>query len=102
MSQLGGNSREQLARYVERVEAIETEIKERKADLKDLYAEAKGEGFDVAIMKAIVKFRAKGIRGALKERDERHDLLDTYLAALGWLPDGADTPANDDAEAHAP
>ncbi len=99
MSTLGGNSREQLKTYIERAERLEGEIKGLKGDLKDLYAEAKGEGFDVKILKSIVKFRDKGLRGALKDRDEAHDLLDTYLAALGWLPDGADVPANDDAEA---
>ena len=55
---------------------------ETSSSIKEVFAEAKGEGYDVKILKAIVKFRAKGIRGALKERDEAHDMLDTYLALI--------------------
>lgn len=90
MEVIGLNSRESLRTYIERVEKLEEEIKAAKSDIKEIYAEAKGEGFDVKIMKAIVKLRAKGLRGGLMEIETAQSLLDTYLAALGWLPGGDD------------
>jgi len=95
MTTLGANSREMLRNYLERIERVETDIAERKADLKEIYKEAKDEGFDVSIMRAVAKIRAKGLKGELRKRDEAQSLLDTYLAALGWLP-GGDTDVNVD------
>ncbi len=72
----------QLRAFVERVENIETEIAERNTDKRDVYAEAKGSGFDVPTIKKIVRLRKMDA----SERMEADALLDTYLAALGMLP----------------
>jgi uncharacterized protein (UPF0335 family) len=72
----------QLRAFVERVENIETEIAERNADKRDIYAEAKASGFDVPTIKKVVRLRKLDA----SERMEADALLDTYLAALGMVP----------------
>jgi uncharacterized protein (UPF0335 family) len=57
--------------YVERIENLETELKE-------VFSEAKGEGFDVKILKEIIKLRKQD----QEERDERESLLDLYMRAM--------------------
>ena len=69
---------EQLRAFVERIERVEEEIKALTDDKKDIYAEAKGEGFDVKILREVVRLRKQD----QKERDERDSLLDVYLHAL--------------------
>src|SRR4051812_20902954 len=54
---LGGNSKEQIKSIVERIENIETEIKERQSDRADIYSEAKGNGYDVKALRTIVRMR---------------------------------------------
>src|SRR5262245_14325859 len=76
---LGGNSKEQLKSIIERVQALEEQKSQIGDDIKDVYSEAKGNGFDVKALKAIVK-RLK------KDADEvsRHEeTVEAYLAALG-------------------
>jgi uncharacterized protein (UPF0335 family) len=63
---------------VERIERLEEEIKGLTDDKKDIYAEAKGDGFDVKILRDLVRLRKQDAR----ERDERESLLDVYLHAL--------------------
>jgi uncharacterized protein (UPF0335 family) len=76
----GGNvSAEQLRLFIERVERLEEEKKGIADDIKDVFAEAKGQGYDVKTMRSIIKLRAM-------ERDARMEqeaLLETYKAALG-------------------
>ena len=76
----GGNvSAEQLRLFIERVERLEEEKKGIADDIKDVFAEAKGTGYDVKTMRSIIKLRAM-------ERDARMEqeaLLETYKAALG-------------------
>ncbi len=76
----GGNvSAEQLRLFIERVERLEEEKKGIADDIKDVFAEAKGNGYDVKTMRSIIKLRAM-------ERDARMEqeaLLETYKAALG-------------------
>jgi uncharacterized protein (UPF0335 family) len=63
---------------VERIERLEEEIKGLSEDKKDIYGEAKGEGFDVKILKEVVRLRKED----KKDRDERDSLLDLYLHAI--------------------
>lgn len=67
-----------LRSYLERIEHLESEKKALAEDIKEVFAEAKGTGFDVKAMKAILKKRAmdKG------ERDEQEALIDLYTEAL--------------------
>ena len=68
----------ELRAFVERIERIEEEIRGLSEDKKDIYAEAKGQGFDVKILKEVIRLRKQD----QKERDERDSLLDLYLHAL--------------------
>jgi uncharacterized protein (UPF0335 family) len=72
-------AKDQLKSIVERVEKLEEEKKAIADDIRDVYAEAKANGFDVKALRAIVKLR-KQDREAVKEHKA---ILDTYLDALG-------------------
>src|SRR3984893_10186905 len=63
---------------VERVENLDTEIQELNEQRKEVSAEAKGDGFDVKILKEIVKLRKQDE----EERDERESMLDLYMRAM--------------------
>ena len=79
-------AREQLRAFVERIERLEEEKKTIADDIKDVKAEAKGKGYDVGTINAIIKLRK--IDAA--ERAERDAILDTYLVALGMLDESAE------------
>ena len=64
--------------FVERIENLDTEMLELSEQKKEVFAEAKGEGFDVKILKEIVKLRKQDE----EERDERESLLDLYMRAM--------------------
>jgi uncharacterized protein (UPF0335 family) len=75
----GHNSNAQLKAIVERIEAVETEMKDRMEDRKEIYLEAKSNGYDVPALKAIVARRRKD-----QEKLANHEMLvDTYESALG-------------------
>lgn len=74
--------REQLRAIVERIERLEEEKKSISDDIRDLYAEAKGNGFDVKALRQIVRMRKQDAH----ERAEQEAVLDLYRAALGMLP----------------
>lgn len=78
-------ARDQLRAFVERIERLEEEKKTLSDDIKDVYGEAKGNGFDTAILKKVVALRRKDEQ----ERMEEEAILDAYLIALGMLPDEA-------------
>ena len=65
--------------FVERIENLDTELLELNEQKKEVFAEAKGEGFDVKILKEIIKLRKQD----QEERDEREGLLDLYMRAMG-------------------
>ena len=67
---------------VERVENIDGELQELNEQKKEVFAEAKGEGFDVKILKEIIKLRKQDE----EERDERESLLDLYMRAMETAP----------------
>ena len=79
MSGPGGVAGAQLRALVERIEHVEEEIKAPTEDKKDIYAEAKGQGFDVKVIREVVGIRKKDP----KERDKAESLLDVYLHAIG-------------------
>ena len=70
---------ERLRSLVERVEHLEEEKKALSSDIKDIFAEAKSAGFDVKIMREIIRLR----RMNAADRDEREYLLDLYKKAIG-------------------
>lgn len=73
---------DQLKSFVERIERLEEEKKALTDDIKDVYGEAKANGFDTAILRRVVSLRKQDA----DERQEQETILDLYLAALGMLP----------------
>ncbi|MBV9219994.1 MAG: DUF2312 domain-containing protein [Methylobacteriaceae bacterium] len=69
----------QLKAFIERIERLEEEKKTIADDIKDVYAEAKGNGFDIKIMRKIVSIR----RQDKAKREEEEEILDLYMNALG-------------------
>lgn len=70
---------DQLRLFIERIERLEEEKKGIADDIRDVYSEAKGQGYDSKIMRQIVRLR----RMEKNDRDEMDALLETYRAALG-------------------
>lgn len=81
MADVHGVARDQLRAFIERIERLEEEKKTISDDIKDVYAEAKGTGFDTGILKQVIRLRKKDDN----ERMEEEAILDTYLAALGMI-----------------
>lgn len=79
---------DQLRLFIERIERLSEEAKGISDDIRDVYQEAKSNGYDVKTMREIVRLR----KMEKHERDEREALLDTYKAALGML---ANSPLGD-------
>ncbi len=75
-------ARDQLKAFIERVERLEEEKKAIADDIRDVYSEAKGNGFDVKALRTIVRLRKQDI----DERREQEAILETYMHALGMLP----------------
>ena len=74
-------AKDQLKAIVERVERLEEEKKTISDDIRDVYAEAKGNGFDVKALRTIVRLRKQDAN----ERAEQETILETYMQALGML-----------------
>ncbi|MEM1278050.1 MAG: DUF2312 domain-containing protein, partial [Pseudomonadota bacterium] len=72
----------QLRAIIERIERLEEEKKEVADQIKEVYAEAKGNGFDTKTLRKIVGLRKKDA----EEREEEEAMLDLYMSALGMLP----------------
>jgi uncharacterized protein (UPF0335 family) len=68
--------------FIERIENLDAELQELNEQKKEVFSEAKGEGFDVKILKEIVKLRKQD----QDERDERESLLDLYMRAMEKAP----------------
>ena len=77
-TEVGGIDSTRLNSLFERIERLEEEKKGIASDIRDIYAEAKGVGFDVNIMRAIIKLRKMN----QADRDEQEFLLETYRKAL--------------------
>lgn len=82
MSDAHGIARDQLRSFIERVERLEAEKKTIADDIKDVYGEAKSMGYDTKIMKKVVALRKIDDQ----KRTEEDLVLDTYLSALGMIP----------------
>jgi uncharacterized protein (UPF0335 family) len=83
MADVGGVAGEQLKSFIERIERLEEEKRALSGDIKEVYAEAKGTGFEPKIMRQLVKIRKMD----KEELDEEESLLDLYKRALGMAPD---------------
>jgi uncharacterized protein (UPF0335 family) len=84
----GSISADQLRSIIQRIEKLEEEKAGIAADIRDAFAEAKGNGFDVKALRTIIKMR----KMEPHEREEQETMLDTYLRALGMQsgPDDED------------
>jgi len=78
-SDVGGIAAERLRSFIERIERLEEEKKGIQDEIKEIYAEAKGTGFDTKIMRQIIRLR----KMEKNDRQEQDALLDLYMAALG-------------------
>lgn len=74
-------SDEQLRLFVERIERLEEEKKGMADDVRDVYSEAKGQGYDTKIMRQIVRLR----KMSQQDRQEMETILDLYKSALGLV-----------------
>jgi uncharacterized protein (UPF0335 family) len=74
-------AKDQLKAIIERIERLEEEKKTISDDIRDVYAEAKGNGYDVKALRTIVRLRKQDAN----ERAEQETILETYMQALGML-----------------
>jgi uncharacterized protein (UPF0335 family) len=79
MSDVYGIAADQLRAFIERIERLEEEKKVIGDDIKEVYAEAKGTGFDAKILRKVISLRKKQPH----EREEEEAILDLYMQALG-------------------
>jgi uncharacterized protein (UPF0335 family) len=76
---LGGNAQGKLRGLIERIERLNEDRVAVAEDIKEVYAEAKGDGFDVKIIRKVIRLRAQD----KAKRDEESALIDLYVEALG-------------------
>ncbi len=76
-------ARDQLRSIVERIERLEEEKKTIAEDIREVYGEAKANGYDVKTLRTVVRMR----KVEAAERQEQEAMLDLYMTALGMLPD---------------
>lgn len=81
MTEIGGNAKEQLRSIIERVENREVAKKEIGDEIKDIYTEAKGNGFDVKALRTIIRVRKQ----SPEDRANQEAVLETYMHALGMV-----------------
>lgn len=74
----GGIAAEKLRSFIERIERLDAEKAELAADIRDVYSEAKGSGFDAKVMRQVIKLR----KMEPADRNELDELLDLYRRAL--------------------
>ena len=82
MPDVGGIAGDRLKSFIERIERLEEERKTLSDDIKEVYAEAKGTGFDTKIMRQLIRLRKMD----QDDLDEQETLLDVYKRAIGMLP----------------
>ena len=78
-----GFAKEHLRSFVDRIERLEEERSALTADIREVYSEAKGTGFDTKIMRQVIRLR----RLDKDDLDEQETLIDIYKRALGMLPE---------------
>ena len=81
--QNGNVAADQLRSFIERIERLEEEKANIANDIREVFSEAKGQGYDAKTMRQVLKIR----KMEAADRDEQEHLLDTYLRALGLVPD---------------
>jgi len=74
-----GFAKDQLRSFIERIERLEEERAALSADIREVYSEAKGTGFDAKAMRAVVRLRKLDTA----DRQEQEAILDLYLSAMG-------------------
>ena len=74
-------AKDQLKSIIERIERLEEEKKTISDDIRDVYAESKGNGFDVKALRTIIRLRKQDPN----ERQEQETILETYMLALGMI-----------------
>ena len=79
MADVGGIAAERLRSYIERIERLEEEKAALAADIREIYSEAKGNGFDARTMRRVVRLRKLD----QNERNEQEEMLALYQRALG-------------------
>jgi uncharacterized protein (UPF0335 family) len=90
MADVAGVAGDRLKSFIERIERLEEEKRALAEDIKEVYAEAKGTGFDTKVMRQLIKLRKMD----KDDLDEQETLLDVYKRAIGMLPSfEADTKA---------
>jgi len=83
MPEVGGVAGDRLKSFVERIERLEEEKRALAEDIKEVYSEAKGAGFDAKVMRQVIRIRKMDP----DDRAEQEGLLDTYMRALGMKPE---------------
>ena len=78
MSEVGGVAADRLRSFIERIERLEEEKAALAADIKEIYSEAKGNGFDTKVIRMIVRLRKMD----QSDRQEQEQILDLYKRAL--------------------
>ena len=81
MNDVAGVAGDRLRTFIERIERLEEEKSTLSEDVKEVYSEAKGTGFDIKIMRQIVRLR----KMEAGDRSEMEEILDVYKRALGML-----------------
>jgi uncharacterized protein (UPF0335 family) len=84
MADPAGFARDQLKSIVERIERLEEEKQALADDIKEVYAEAKANGFDTKVLRTVIRIRKQDSA----ERQEQEAVLDLYLSALGMKLSG--------------
>jgi uncharacterized protein (UPF0335 family) len=85
MTTLQSSAQKQLRQLIEQIERLEEEKKALAGDIRDKFAEAKGLGFDVKVMRKVISLRKK----TRTEREEEDSILSVYLHALGMLDEAS-------------
>ncbi len=81
MNDVGGIGADRLRSFVERIERLEEEKAALTADIREVYAEAKGNGFDTKVMRQVIRLR----KMETADRQEQEALLDLYKRAVGLV-----------------
>ena len=81
MADVQGIAGERLRQFIERLERLEEEKKEVGEQIKEVFAEAKGDGFEIKVMRQVLKLR----RMKPHDRSEQEELLELYKAAIGMM-----------------
>ena len=81
MADVGGVAGDRLKSFIERIERLEEEKTALAADIREVFAEAKGEGFDAKVMRQVVRLRKMDSA----DREEQEAVLELYKQALGLI-----------------